>query len=98
MPVLEPDRALLNPKFEAYRLAPFDEATALARTALAVPATPTGLSGRAPLALAQVRARVRHNHLAVERGGTRALFVDAARRVCVVELDVRRCFALYARD
>jgi hypothetical protein len=88
MPTLAPDRARLNPAFEAYRLsAAADDAAA--RTALdARVIAPAG--ARAPyLGLAQARARAARNHLALAPAGACALFVDAARRVVLVTLDVR---------
>jgi hypothetical protein len=87
MPVLVPDRARLNPRFEAYRLSSAPDDLDL-RTTLDVPVIPAAGHGHAPIALAQARARAARNHLAVSPSGQRALFIDAERRVLVVSLDV----------
>jgi hypothetical protein len=87
MPLLVPDRAKLNPAFEAYRLSPAADDVA-ARCALDTRVVPPA-TGRAPLGLAQARARAGRNHLAIAPGAQRALFVDGARRVMAVALDVR---------
>jgi hypothetical protein len=89
MPKLEPVRALLNPKFEGYRLDPVPEADAVARFPLPRTATQATVSGRALLSFEEVQSRVRHNHLAVGSGGPggRALYVDAEMGVVLVTLD-----------
>jgi hypothetical protein len=92
MPVLIPDRSKLNPAFEAYRLhSPADADDTVVRRPLRSAVIPTGREHRAyqaPLGRAQVSARAKRNHLTVDQSGSRALFVDSARDVILVELDV----------
>jgi hypothetical protein len=92
MPVLIPDRSKLNPAFEAYRLhSPADADDTVVRRPLRSAVIPTGREHRAyqaPLGRAQVSARAKRNHLTVDQSGSRALFVDSAKDVILVELDV----------
>ncbi|GAA6007612.1 hypothetical protein JCM10207_006405 [Rhodosporidiobolus poonsookiae] len=80
-----PSHALLNPKFESYKLSPASPDSALAY-ALPQPFSTPALPEHARLSYNEVSARARHNHLAAERGGE-CVWVDGKGEVWAVEVD-----------
>jgi len=102
MPSFTPDRSLLNPKFEGYRLDPIAQEDVVARYVLqfnlSQATVSTSAVGRSPLSMQEVHSRITHNHLAVSPNSTpqcgRALYVDAELRVVVIDVDLVR-FSIY---
>ncbi|KAI0072867.1 hypothetical protein K474DRAFT_1650338 [Panus rudis PR-1116 ss-1] len=84
--MFEPERSLLNPKFEGYKLDALDQDKAVSRYALTHKPSQTALSGRVPPSFQEVQSRIRHNHLAVGPNG-RAAYVDSDMKVIAVEID-----------
>ncbi|KAL8283338.1 hypothetical protein RQP46_005748 [Phenoliferia psychrophenolica] len=81
-----PDRALLNPKFESYKLQP---AAASATSLYALPSPGLHLRplpDHARLSYAEVQERVRHNHLSLGLGGE-AVYVNGELQVIAIQLD-----------
>jgi hypothetical protein len=88
MPAFTPDRSLLNPKFEGYRLNPVSQEDAVTRHELDFKLTQATVSaGRSPLSMQEVQSRITHNHLAVATESGRALYIDSELRVIVVDID-----------
>ncbi|EJD50529.1 hypothetical protein AURDEDRAFT_182440 [Auricularia subglabra TFB-10046 SS5] len=79
-------RALLNPKFEGYRLQPLEQSDAVFPYHLPAPATQSTVSGRAFLSFQEVANRIKHNHLSVAHNRP-ALYIDANGGVNLVTLD-----------
>jgi len=84
MSTFKPNRALLNPKFEGYKLEPIRQEDAVSRYTLSNRPTQATASTRVPLAFEEMRSRITHNHLAVDGDGARAAYVDDAWNVCLI--------------
>lgn len=84
---MEVNRALINSKFEGYRLSLIAQDDYVSRFSLQYPATQATVSGKSPLSFQEVQSRISHNHFTVPRDGSRALYVDASRRVISVNLN-----------
>ncbi|KAG6333840.1 hypothetical protein ID866_5252 [Astraeus odoratus] len=82
----KPDRNLLNPKFEGYKLQVIAPDTA--RHTLPYKPTQITAPGRSPLSLQEVQSRITHNHLVLSPEPGRFLYVDAGHRVVVVDVDI----------
>lgn len=80
-----PNRELLNPKFEGYKLQVISPG--IARHGLPYKPTQVTTSGRSPLSLQEVQSRITHNHLVLSPAPGRALYIDADHRVVVVDID-----------
>lgn len=80
-----PNRELINPKFEGYKLQVISPV--VARHGLPYKPTQATASGRSPLSLQEVQSRITHNHLVLSPASGRVLYVDARRRVVVVDVD-----------
>ncbi|KAJ3509421.1 hypothetical protein NLJ89_g5229 [Agrocybe chaxingu] len=78
------NRALLNPKFEGYRLEAIPQEQAVSRYALSRKPTQATASGRLPLLFEEMRSRITHNHLAVDAESGQAAYVDQDYNVCLV--------------
>lgn len=88
MPILSPNRSLLNPKFEGYRLDPVAQADVVTRYELPYKLTQATVSAsRSPISMQEVQSRITHNHLAISRHHRRALYIDSELRVVVVDVD-----------
>lgn len=87
MSFFTPNRSLLNPKFEGYKLDLVSQEDAVARYVLDHKATQATVSGKAPLSFEEVQSRITHNHLAVSSDTGRMLYVDAELKLVVVDLD-----------
>jgi hypothetical protein len=92
MPSFTPNRSLLNPKFEGYRLDPIVQEGSVTRHDLQFKLSQATVSARSPLSMQEVQSRITHNHLAVApcldgNANRRALYVDAELRVIVVDVD-----------
>lgn len=80
-----PNRELLNPKFEGYKLQVISPV--VARHGLPYKPTQATASGRSPLSLQEVQSRITHNHLILSPAFGRVLYIDARHRVVVVDVD-----------
>lgn len=82
--------ALLNSKFDGYKLQSIDAASAITYHDLPLPgATQSTVSaGRsAPLSFEEVQSRVRHNHLSPGGSDGTSAYVDAGGTLVVVQID-----------
>jgi hypothetical protein len=84
---LHPNRSLLNPKFDGYKLDPISSEDTVARHVLPYKATQASVSGRHHFSFQEAQSRVRHNHLDVSPKGEHAVYIDADLRVILVRLD-----------
>ena len=91
--MFEPDRALLNPKFEGYKLDAFDQDKVVTRFPVNYHPSQTNVSGRSPLSFQEVQSRIRHNHLTIGPHD-KAIYVDSESRVISVDTD-EVCVSLY---
>ncbi|KAG6850746.1 hypothetical protein H0H93_009369 [Arthromyces matolae] len=87
MNIFEPTRTLLNPKFEGYKLDPVSQDEIVSRFSLDFKPSQATVSGRSPLSFQEVQSRITHNHLAVCPQGNRAMYIDAAHKVVVIDID-----------
>ncbi|KAG1745920.1 uncharacterized protein EDB91DRAFT_1345583 [Suillus paluster] len=81
-----PNHALLNPKFEGYKLEVISQEDAVTRFGLEYRPTQVANSGRSPLSFKEVQSRITHNHLAMENSSGRCLYIDSEHRVILVDL------------
>ncbi|KAH9080555.1 hypothetical protein EDB83DRAFT_2503584 [Lactarius deliciosus] len=84
---LHPDRSLLNPKFDGYKLDPISSEDAVSRYALQHEATQASVSGRHHFSFQEVQSRIRHDHLSVSPGAEQAVYIDENLRVISIRLD-----------
>lgn len=92
---LRPDRHLLNPKFEGYKLDSLPE-DVISHHALNCKPTQSSVSGRAPLSFQEVQSRIRHNHLTVSPDSREAIYIDSDLKVVSVSLqEVRDIFIFF---
>lgn len=85
--MFKPNRSLLNPKFEGYKLDPIHQEDVTSRYDLQNKPTQATVSGKSPLTFEEVQSRITHNHLAVSENG-RALYIDAELNVVVIDIDL----------
>ena len=78
-------RALLNPKFEGYKLELIPQENAVLRFKLDHKPTQATASGKVPLSFQEMQSRITHNHLCVTDSGL-AIYVDEDYNVCLVRL------------
>ncbi|KAI1789603.1 hypothetical protein LXA43DRAFT_923313 [Ganoderma leucocontextum] len=83
----EPNRALLNPRFDGYKFHRLEHDEVISHNPLEHKASQTNVSGRAPLSFQEVQSRVTHNHLAICNRSRRAVYVDAELRVIGIDVD-----------
>ena len=81
-----PNRALLNPNFEGYRLEPISQAQTVRRYALSRRPTQATTSTGFPLAFEEMRSRITHNHLCVDSDSGLAVYVDDEFNVCLISV------------
>lgn len=81
-----PNHALLNPKFEGYKLEVISQEDAVMRFGLEYRPTQVANSGQSPLSFKEVQSRITHNHLAMANDGGRCLYIDSEHRVILVDL------------
>ncbi|KAG5352927.1 NudC domain-containing protein 1 [Termitomyces sp. T112] len=87
MTLFESTRTLINPKFEGYKLDPVSQDEIVARYPLQFKPTQATVSGKSPLSFQEVQSRITHNHLAICIGANRAMYVDSAHRVILIDID-----------
>jgi len=80
-----PNRALLNPKFEGYKLEVISQEDSVTRFGLQYRASQVANSGRSPLSFKEVQSRITHNHLAIAYESNRCLYIDSEHRVVLVD-------------
>lgn len=78
------NRALLNPKFEGYKLELIPQENAVFRFKLDHKPTQATTSGRVPLSFQEMQSRITHNHLCVAPESGLAIYVDRDYNVCLV--------------
>ena len=83
-----PNRALLNPKFDGYKLDPLEHDEVIASYPLAYPLSQITPSAKSPLTFQEMQSRIRHNHLTIGPDGN-AVYVDAEMKVVALSIDVR---------
>jgi hypothetical protein len=88
METFRPNRSLLNPKFEGYKLLPIQQENVVIRHDLVYKPTQSTISTKSPLSFHEVRSRITHNHLCISSEGRRALYVDADYNVVLVDVDL----------
>lgn len=81
-----PNHALLNPKFEGYKLEVIPQEDTVTRFGLEYRPTQMANSGRSPLSFKEVQSRITHNHLAIANDSGRCLYIDSEHRVILVDL------------
>ena len=81
------NKALLNPKFEGYKLEPIPQENAVFRFKLDHKSTQATASGKAPLSFQEMQSRITHNHLYVSDSGL-AIYIDENYNVCLVCLPI----------
>ena len=91
--VFQPNRALLNSKFEGYKLDAVNHEDVLLSFPLAHKLSQIAPSAKSPLTFQEVQSRIRHNHLCIGPSG-RAVYVDAELKVISVTID-DVCLILY---
>ena len=84
---LHPDRSLLNPKFDGYKLDPISSEDTVSRYALHHRATQASVSGRHHFSFQEAQSRIRHNHLSVSPDTKQAVYIDENLRVISIRLD-----------
>jgi hypothetical protein len=84
---LHPNRSLLNPKFDGYRLDPVSSEDSVARHVLEHTTVQASVSGRHHFSFQEAESRIRHNHLTVSPDGAQAVYIDVDLRVILVRLD-----------
>ena len=81
--------ALLNPKFEGYKLELIPQENAVLRFKLDYKPTQATASGKVPLSFQEMQSRITHNHLCVADSGL-AIYVDENYNVCLVCIPMSR--------
>ncbi|KAL0961056.1 hypothetical protein HGRIS_006044 [Hohenbuehelia grisea] len=81
-----PNRALINSKFEGYKLDAIAQENVIARHSLPSQATQATVSGRSFLSFQEVQSRITHNHLVLDHINSRALYVDSEFKVILIGL------------
>ncbi|KZT34363.1 CS-domain-containing protein [Sistotremastrum suecicum HHB10207 ss-3] len=87
--MFSPSRALLNPKFEGYKLSPLPHQSHVFRYSLerhVTQATASSSLQTRSLSFEEVQSRIRHNHLALGQGN-RGLYIDEDLGVNLITLD-----------
>ncbi|KAH9969584.1 hypothetical protein BC827DRAFT_1151598 [Russula dissimulans] len=84
---LHPNRSLLNPKFDSYKLDPISSEDTITRYVLKHKATQASVSARHHFSFQEAESRIRHNHLTVSPDGEQAVYIDADLRVISVRID-----------
>jgi hypothetical protein len=86
-PVFSANNALLNPKFDGYKLKLLEQQDCVQSFELPSPGvTQSTISGRRIVPFTEVSARIKHNHLKV--GSKGLLYVDKDGGVVSIEFDV----------
>jgi len=83
---LHPNRSLLNPKFDGYKLDPISSEDAIVRHVLKHEATQASASGHHRFSFQEAESQIRHNHLTVSPDGVQAVYIDVDLRVISVRL------------
>jgi hypothetical protein len=78
------NRALLNPKFDGYKLDSALQETNVKRYKLSRRPTQATASTGAPLAFEEMRSRISHNHLSVDNDSGLAAYIDDQYTVCLI--------------
>lgn len=82
-----PQKSLLNPKFEGYKLDVMFQEDVVTRHILEHKPTQAMASGKSPLSFQEVQSRISHNHIGVCNEASCAIYVDTEYQVILVHLD-----------
>ncbi|KAI0320170.1 hypothetical protein OF83DRAFT_1258997 [Amylostereum chailletii] len=82
-----PNRALLNPKFEGYKLDPIVQEDVIHSYPLQYKPSQATVSGKVPLSFHEVQSRIRHNHIVLDAEHRQAVYVDSDLRVVRIKFD-----------
>ncbi|TFY60497.1 hypothetical protein EVJ58_g5119 [Rhodofomes roseus] len=82
----QPNRSLLNPRFEGYKLSPIAQEQAVAHYGLQYKPSQTNVSGRSHVTFQEVQSRISHNHLALCKQDESAAYIDGELRVVSIKL------------
>ena len=80
------DRALLNPRFEGYKLSPITQEQAVSHYSLQYKPSQLNVSGRSHISFQEVQSRISHNHLTLCQEDGSFVYVDGELRVVSVKL------------
>jgi hypothetical protein len=84
----QPNRQLLNPKFDGYKLSPVSEADAVASFQLPGSGiSQSTVSSQSHLFFPEVQSRIRHNHLAIAQDDKSVCYIDKDGQVILITLD-----------
>jgi len=84
----QPNRQLLNPKFDGYKLSPVSEADAVASFQLPGSGiSQSTVSSQSHLFFPEVQSRIRHNHLAIAQDNKSFCYIDKDGQVILITLD-----------
>ena len=86
MSTFRPDRDLLNPRFEGYKLSPIAQEQAVFHYSLQYKPSQLNVSGRSLVSFQEVQSRISHNHLTLCQQDGSAVYVDGELRVVSVKL------------
>ena len=84
----QPNRQLLNPKFDGYKLSPVSEADVVASFQLPGSGiSQSKVSSRSHLFFPEIQNRIRHNHLAIAQDDKAFCYIDEDGQVVLITLD-----------
>ena len=75
-----PNRSLINPKFDGYKLDPVKQDEIILKFPLPHKLSQVAPSSKSPLSFPEVQSRIRHNHLCIGPTG-KAVYVDSDLKV-----------------
>ncbi|KAI0947310.1 hypothetical protein AcW1_007565 [Taiwanofungus camphoratus] len=87
MATFKPNRCLLNPKFEGYKLAPLEQEQVVSHHALQYKPSQANVSGRSHVSFQEVQSRISHNHLTISPTNGTAVYVDRELKVISIHVD-----------
>ena len=84
----QPERQLLNPKFDGYKLSPISEADAVASFQLPGSGiSQSTVSPQSHLCFPEVQSRIHHNHLAIAQEEKSVCYIDKDGQAILITLD-----------
>lgn len=84
----QPNRQLLNPKFDGYKLSPVSEVDAVASFQLpGSGVSQSTVSSHSHLFFPEVQSRIRHNHLAIAQDNKSFCYIDRDGQVILITLN-----------
>lgn len=86
MAPFDPERILLNPLFEGYKLDAINQEDVLSRYPLPQALNQSTVAGRSPLSFQEMQSRIRHNHIAISPASS-AVYISADYEVVAIDAD-----------